>query len=241
MRVWFESRKFHRLFLRQSRLQEFRPNDDRRTRDATSALQMTTDPLDSLFCRTEAVLKWLADVVYQVDVQVPIDDFLLSWKDGKGLCAVVHYHRPDLIDYSAGLLLQPEQRIDLAINATATVSTPALGHHSSLIPQLGVPVFLRAKEWVETVDHFVLVMYFHHLFYLWYEPRDIKFSGWLYKLGGKQTKKWNNRYFMIEDFKLYYYTKLEVFTSCLFRMDLHHRLILTFAFVRTRSQRNLSI
>lgn len=76
---------------------------------------------ENLFCRSEAVLRWLEDTVYQVDTTVPVVDFLLSWRDGKALCAVVSYHRPDLLDYASSLLLEPAQRIELALGATSSV------------------------------------------------------------------------------------------------------------------------
>lgn len=60
--------------------------------------------------------------MYQVDTTVPVVDFLLSWRDGKALCAVIAYHRPDLVDYASALALQPEKRIELALGASASVS-----------------------------------------------------------------------------------------------------------------------
>lgn len=59
--------------------------------------------------------------MYQVDTTVPVVDFLLSWRDGKALCAVVSYHRPDLLDYESSLQLEPAQRIELALGATSSV------------------------------------------------------------------------------------------------------------------------
>ncbi|KAM8809070.1 alpha-actinin-2 isoform 2-T2 [Eudromia elegans] len=46
---------------------------------------------------------------------VNIQNFHLSWKDGLGLCALIHRHRPDLIDYSKLTKDDPIGNINLAM------------------------------------------------------------------------------------------------------------------------------
>uniref|UniRef100_A0A8C9EM45 Actinin alpha 2 n=1 Tax=Pavo cristatus TaxID=9049 RepID=A0A8C9EM45_PAVCR len=46
---------------------------------------------------------------------VNIQNFHLSWKDGLGLCALIHRHRPDLIDYSKLNKDDPIGNINLAM------------------------------------------------------------------------------------------------------------------------------
>ncbi|XP_069464034.1 alpha-actinin-2 [Ambystoma mexicanum] len=47
---------------------------------------------------------------------VNIQNFHLSWKDGLGLCALIHRHRPDLIDYSKLSKEDPLGNINLAMD-----------------------------------------------------------------------------------------------------------------------------
>ena len=53
-----------------------------------------------IYVRGEALLRWCEDVIPQVDPQLKIEDFLLSWKDGRAMCAMLSFYHPNWIDYS---------------------------------------------------------------------------------------------------------------------------------------------
>lgn len=46
---------------------------------------------------------------------VDIQNFHLSWKDGLGFCALIHKHRPELIDYETLSRGNPLENLHLAI------------------------------------------------------------------------------------------------------------------------------
>ena len=51
---------------------------------------------------------------YRYDLQV--NNFSKDWSDGKVFCAVLHRHRPDIIDYSSVESNSPQQNLELAFD-----------------------------------------------------------------------------------------------------------------------------
>jgi hypothetical protein len=67
---------------------------------------------------------------------VKIDNFTTSWQDGLGLCALIHRHRPDLIDYESLTRDNALSNLNLAFDVAET--------------NLGVPKILDAADIVDT-------------------------------------------------------------------------------------------
>ncbi|XP_028903246.1 alpha-actinin-2 [Ornithorhynchus anatinus] len=86
---------------------------------------------------------------------VNIQNFHLSWKDGLGLCALIHRHRPDLIDYSKLNKDDPVGNINLAMEIAEK--------------HLDIPKMLDAEDIVNTPkpDERAIMTYvscFYHAF-----------------------------------------------------------------------------
>ncbi|KAM3854253.1 alpha-actinin-2 [Vipera latastei] len=86
---------------------------------------------------------------------VNIQNFHLSWKDGLGLCALIHRHRPDLIDYSKLSKDDPLGNINLAMEIAEK--------------HLDIPKMLDAEDIVNTPkpDERAIMTYvscFYHAF-----------------------------------------------------------------------------
>ncbi|XP_053567911.1 alpha-actinin-2 [Bombina bombina] len=86
---------------------------------------------------------------------VNIQNFHTSWKDGLGLCALIHRHRPDLIDYSKLNKDDPVGNINLAMDVAEKY--------------LDIPKMLDAEDIVNTAkpDERALMTYvscFYHAF-----------------------------------------------------------------------------
>ncbi|NXE47690.1 ACTN2 protein, partial [Casuarius casuarius] len=86
---------------------------------------------------------------------VNIQNFHLSWKDGLGLCALIHRHRPDLIDYSKLNKDDPIGNINLAMEIAEK--------------HLDIPKMLDAEDIVNTPkpDERAIMTYvscFYHAF-----------------------------------------------------------------------------
>ncbi|NXA38193.1 ACTN2 protein, partial [Eudromia elegans] len=86
---------------------------------------------------------------------VNIQNFHLSWKDGLGLCALIHRHRPDLIDYSKLTKDDPIGNINLAMEIAEK--------------HLDIPKMLDAEDIVNTPkpDERAIMTYvscFYHAF-----------------------------------------------------------------------------
>ncbi|XP_062980426.1 alpha-actinin-2 [Elgaria multicarinata webbii] len=86
---------------------------------------------------------------------VNIQNFHLSWKDGLGLCALIHRHRPDLIDYSKLSKDDPLGNINLAMDVAEKY--------------LDIPKMLDAEDIVNTPkpDERAIMTYvscFYHAF-----------------------------------------------------------------------------
>ncbi|XP_019383016.1 PREDICTED: alpha-actinin-2 isoform X4 [Gavialis gangeticus] len=86
---------------------------------------------------------------------VNIQNFHLSWKDGLGLCALIHRHRPDLIDYSKLNKDDPLGNINLAMEIAEK--------------HLDIPKMLDAEDIVNTPkpDERAIMTYvscFYHAF-----------------------------------------------------------------------------
>jgi len=60
------------------------------------------------------------------DYGVEIKNFTTSWKDGLGFCALVSKYHPNLLDWKSVQSLTPDQRLDAAFQAAATIGVPAL-------------------------------------------------------------------------------------------------------------------
>jgi archaellum component FlaC len=63
---------------------------------------------------------------------VNVKDFTFSWQDGLGFCALIHKHRPDLIDFDN---LDPKDKMGNLNHAFEVAKT-----------QLGIPKFLDAED-----------------------------------------------------------------------------------------------
>uniref|UniRef100_A0A803TLD1 Actinin alpha 2 n=1 Tax=Anolis carolinensis TaxID=28377 RepID=A0A803TLD1_ANOCA len=86
---------------------------------------------------------------------VNIQNFHTSWKDGLGLCALIHRHRPDLIDYSKLSKDDPLRNINLAMDVAEKY--------------LDIPKMLDAEDIVNTPkpDERAIMTYvscFYHAF-----------------------------------------------------------------------------
>eukprot|EP01103_Thecamoeba_quadrilineata_P017395 TRINITY_DN6155_c0_g1_i1.p1 TRINITY_DN6155_c0_g1~~TRINITY_DN6155_c0_g1_i1.p1 ORF type:complete len:205 (+),score=46.41 TRINITY_DN6155_c0_g1_i1:32-646(+) len=65
----------------------------------------------------EALLLWCKQKLHPYKSQVNITNFSSGWSDGLALCALIHSHRPDLIDYES---LKPENKLQ---NVTLALDT----------------------------------------------------------------------------------------------------------------------
>jgi actinin alpha len=63
----------------------------------------------------DALLLWCQRKTEPYD-NVDIQNFHMSWKDGLGFCALIHRHRPELIDYASLSKNNPRQNFELAFS-----------------------------------------------------------------------------------------------------------------------------
>ncbi|VDL90130.1 unnamed protein product [Schistocephalus solidus] len=66
--------------------------------------------------------------------QVHVDNFTTDWKDGLSLCALLHRHRPDLLDFDSLLAHCPLSRITTAFTVAGT--------------SLQIPVLVEPSEFI---------------------------------------------------------------------------------------------
>jgi spectrin beta len=78
----------------------------------------------------KSLLLWCQSAIQKYP-NVSVSDFTLSWKDGRAFCALVHKHRPDLIDYEAMARASPIERLSTAF----TVARDQLNVPSLLEPE----------------------------------------------------------------------------------------------------------
>ncbi len=77
---------------------------------------------EEIYNRGEAILRWCQDICPKIDSQICPIDLLISWKDGKAICAMISYYRPELLDYNTAINLKPLDRIELALRVIERVS-----------------------------------------------------------------------------------------------------------------------
>ncbi|KAJ6228703.1 alpha-actinin-2 [Anaeramoeba flamelloides] len=82
----------------------------------------------------EALLLWCQRKTADYD-NVDIKEFTWSWQDGLGFCALIHKHRPDLIDYESLDGNDKEGNLNLAFEVAEK--------------ELGIPKFLDAEDMIE--------------------------------------------------------------------------------------------
>ncbi|KAJ6249752.1 alpha-actinin [Anaeramoeba flamelloides] len=82
----------------------------------------------------EALLLWCQRKTADYD-NVDIKEFTWSWQDGLGFCALIHKHRPDLIDYESLDPKNKEENLNLAFDIAEK--------------ELGLPKFLDAEDMIE--------------------------------------------------------------------------------------------
>ncbi|KAJ6242462.1 alpha-actinin [Anaeramoeba flamelloides] len=82
----------------------------------------------------EALLLWCQRKTADYD-NVDIKEFTWSWQDGLGFCALIHKHRPDLIDYESLDPKNKEENLNLAFDIAEN--------------ELGLPKFLDAEDMID--------------------------------------------------------------------------------------------
>ncbi|KAJ6234733.1 alpha-actinin [Anaeramoeba flamelloides] len=82
----------------------------------------------------EALLLWCQRKTVDYD-NVDIKEFSWSWQDGLGFCALIHKHRPDLIDYESLDPKNKEDNLNLAFDIAEK--------------ELGLPKFLDAEDMID--------------------------------------------------------------------------------------------
>ncbi|KAJ3440695.1 alpha-actinin sarcomeric-like protein [Anaeramoeba flamelloides] len=82
----------------------------------------------------EALLLWCQRKTADYD-NVDVKEFTWSWQDGLGFCALIHKHRPDLIDYESLDPKNKEENLNLAFDIAEK--------------ELGLPKFLDAEDMVD--------------------------------------------------------------------------------------------
>ncbi|KAJ3433560.1 alpha-actinin-2 [Anaeramoeba flamelloides] len=82
----------------------------------------------------EALLLWCQRKTADYD-NVDIKEFTWSWQDGLGFCALIHKHRPDLIDYETLDPKNKEDNLNLAFDLAEK--------------ELGIPKFLDAEDMID--------------------------------------------------------------------------------------------
>ncbi|KAJ6253824.1 alpha-actinin [Anaeramoeba flamelloides] len=82
----------------------------------------------------EALLLWCQRKTADYD-NVDIKEFTWSWQDGLGFCALIHKHRPDLIDYESLDPKNKEANLNLAFDVAEK--------------ELGLPKFLDAEDMID--------------------------------------------------------------------------------------------
>jgi hypothetical protein len=147
-----------------------------------------------IFCRPEAMLRWLEDVVNQVDPKLEVDDFIFSFRNGIAMCAFLSFYRPDLVDYAKCKDMEEDDRILFIL---------------SILQQLDWPNLFSIDDWKEVLNQYSYILMFMHLMKQFYDPGELYFDGTLAKLGGKKNskKKWKERYFLLENGTLSYFNK----------------------------------
>ncbi|KAJ6236377.1 alpha-actinin [Anaeramoeba flamelloides] len=82
----------------------------------------------------EALLLWCQRKTADYD-NVDVKEFSWSWQDGLGFCALIHKHRPDLIDYESLDPKNKEANLNLAFDVAEK--------------ELGLPKFLDAEDMID--------------------------------------------------------------------------------------------
>jgi chemotaxis protein histidine kinase CheA len=99
----------------------------------------------------DGLLQWCANVTSGYS-DVHVKDFTMSFKDGLAFCAIVHHHRPDLLDFAACNKNTPLQNHNKAFDAAE---------------QCGVPRLLDAEDFVDLPkpDRLSVITYVSELYH----------------------------------------------------------------------------
>eukprot|EP00003_Mantamonas_plastica_P002120 TRINITY_DN11572_c0_g1_i2.p1 TRINITY_DN11572_c0_g1~~TRINITY_DN11572_c0_g1_i2.p1 ORF type:complete len:521 (+),score=224.50 TRINITY_DN11572_c0_g1_i2:821-2383(+) len=112
----------------------------------------------------EGLLLWCQRKTEKYE-NVDIQDFTMSWKDGLGFCALIHRHRPDLIDYSSLESGNAKENLELAFDVAER--------------ELDIPRLLDAEDIVDLPrpDERSIITYVSQYFYAFASMDKVEVAG----------------------------------------------------------------
>lgn len=145
---------------------------------------------ETLYCRLEALQRWVMSIVYKVDKELKVNDLYFSFKNGIAMAAFLSHFVPDKINYEACRKMELDERIAIIV---------------SVLNEISVPVF-SILDYKKKAEQFSFSLVWWNLYKKFYEKKELVWQGYLRKWGGKKDfKMWNKRWFVQNGDQLSYY------------------------------------